>query len=567
MTIYTGTSGRDNITGTSAADIFDMSQGGNDIVGGADNNDRFLFGAELTRRDTIDGGAGSDSVELDGDYSGGLRFDPFMVFGVETFRFAAGHTYDITFDDTNFVGNATVDGGDLLAGDRLIVDLGNETDADIFVIGGAGDDVIVGGQDGNDFRLDLGGADDVTGGLGPDHFSMGAAFDQSDIFDGKDGSDSVDLNGDYSGGLTILKAMVKNVEKIALFGAFDYVLTGDNALLGNGDTLTINGSGMAATNHIEFDGSAVNKGLLILQGSPGDDVMTGSDNADTFTDSLGGADTLYGGKGDDTFNLFGSLDAADRIDGGKGADTLVLHGDYPVAVVFGSHTIREIETITLESYGSYNFVTDDGNVGAGKTLVVDGSFVSYIDSVTFNGVAELDGNFDITGGDGGDTFTGGELNDVMYGGDGDDRLNGFHGNDTLYGGGGADTLNGGLGLDTYVLGAVANSSGFARDNTLSFDANEDVFDTLVTVTGIDATVRSGALSEDTFVNDIQAAIGNTELAAFHAVIFHPDSGDLAGKRFLIIDANGADGCQAFQDYIVELTHFKHLGALSTANFI
>jgi hypothetical protein len=87
------------------------------------------------------------------------------------------------------------------------------------------------------------------------------------------------------------------------------------------------------------------------------------------------------------------------------------------------------------------------------------------------------------------------------------------------------------------------------------------------VTGVDATVTTGSLSEATFDADLAAAIGAAELADDHAVVFNPNGGDLAAHRFLIIESGGAAGYQAGQDYVVRVTNAHNLNSLSTDNFI
>ncbi|WP_245008838.1 calcium-binding protein [Pseudovibrio brasiliensis] len=57
------------------------------------------------------------------------------------------------------------------------------------------------------------------------------------------------------------------------------------------------------------------------------------------------------------------------------------------------------------------------------------------------------------GGDGNDTITGGNSNDLLYGGDGDDIIKGNAGNDTIIGGAGDDFLRGGTGNDVFIWGA------------------------------------------------------------------------------------------------------------------
>lgn len=61
------------------------------------------------------------------------------------------------------------------------------------------------------------------------------------------------------------------------------------------------------------------------------------------------------------------------------------------------------------------------------------------------------------GGDGVDTFTGGDKDDLLLAGGGADTLNGGAGVDHLYGGAGDDTLNGGLGGDWLYGGAGSDT--------------------------------------------------------------------------------------------------------------
>src|SRR6185312_6731713 len=140
----------------------------------------------------------------------------------------------------------------------------------------------------------------------------------------------------------------------------------------------------------------------------------------------GGNDTASGGGGNDLFQVFAALTAADRIDGGANNDTLQLNGDYSAGFVFGGLTIASIETLQLVAGHSYNLTTNNGNVGSGQTLNVDGSALGAGDVLTFDGGAETDGAFAVQGGTGNDVLTGGSLTDTFTLSSG--------GNDTVHGG-------------------------------------------------------------------------------------------------------------------------------------
>jgi len=62
-----------------------------------------------------------------------------------------------------------------------------------------------------------------------------------------------------------------------------------------------------------------------------------------------------------------------------------------------------------------------------------------------------------------------------------------------------------------------------------------------------AAVTSGSLSEASFDDDLSAALGG--LGAGQAALFAPDSGDHAGKIFLVVDGNDVAGYQEGEDYV------------------
>jgi len=116
--------------------------------------------------------------------------------------------------------------------------------------------------------------------------------------------------------------------------------------------------------------------------------------------------------------------------------------------------------------------------------------------------------------------------------------------------------------------AGANAAAGAGFVTISdFDARRDVFVLNAPVTGIDRSIDHGALSEDTFGAALILAANPNVLQAHHALLFSPDSGDLAGSVFLVIDINGQAGYQRGSDCAVELRDPLHVGALSVASFV
>ena len=55
-----------------------------------------------------------------------------------------------------------------------------------------------------------------------------------------------------------------------------------------------------------------------------------------------------------------------------------------------------------------------------------------------------------------------------------------------------------------------------------------------------------------FNSDLSHAADAAHLGKHHAVLFTPDSGDLSGTTFLVIDTNGVAGYQAGADLVIQL---------------
>ncbi|HEX5181806.1 MAG TPA: M10 family metallopeptidase C-terminal domain-containing protein [Allosphingosinicella sp.] len=226
--------------------------------------------------------------------------------------------------------------------------------------------------------------------------------------------------------------------------------------------------------------------------------------------------------------------------GGGPDDTLVLAGAMGAMSLAGYGDM--FERVQLMGGTDYDLTTVDGNVDAGHRLTVSADMLGAANHLDFDGSAETDGSFQ------------------LFGGAGDDHLIGGHGADMISGGAGADILTGGGGADTFFYLSPAESTGAHYDTITDFTFGEDVIDLPVTVTGLDAAVNTGTLSQDSFDTDLAAALGANVLEAGHALFFTPDSGSLAGQHFLIVDANGEAGYQAGQDYVI------HINTLPPADF-
>jgi serralysin len=136
--------------------------------------------------------------------------------------------------------------------------------------------------------------------LGNDAIIVGANL--SDLFqiDGAQGTDTVELTGDYSAGYVFTNTTITNVEKLVLGAGFDYALTSDNANVAAGTTLTVDTRALGASDRTDFDGADESDGRFTFLGGAGNDTFTGGHGADHFTGGKG-KDILTGGAGADQF--------------------------------------------------------------------------------------------------------------------------------------------------------------------------------------------------------------------------------------------------------------------------
>jgi VCBS repeat-containing protein len=193
--VLRGSSDDNVITGTPQGDQFDLSSGGTDNVSGLAGDDAFYFGAALTADDRVNGGSGTDLIQLQGDYSGGLTLGADTVLGVERIRLLSGslesadtrYAYNITTNDNNVAAGETLTvlATSLLAGEALLFNGTAETDGAFRIQGGAGADILASGAKndllqggaGDDQLYGLGGNDALIGGLGTDLLRGGAGRD------------------------------------------------------------------------------------------------------------------------------------------------------------------------------------------------------------------------------------------------------------------------------------------------------------------------------------------------------------------------------------------------------
>jgi Ca2+-binding RTX toxin-like protein len=414
------------------------------------------------------------------------------------------------------------------------------------LFGGAGNDTLTGGsgadqlfgQSGNDTLLGRGGFDLLFGGSENDAMTGGDADDQvfgqsgtdrmvwnpgddTDLNEGGDGVDTVEVNG--GNGAEQFSATANGTRV-----RFDRLNPAPFAIdIGTSEKLTVNANGgddsfsatgnLAALIAITVDGGAGNDTLL---GSNGVDLLLGG-NGNDFADGQQGNDVALLGAGDDTFQ-WDPGDGSDVVEGQDGTDAMAFNGSNiteNMDVSANGQRVRffrdvanitmdlnDVESIVAKTLGGADNVVvndlsgtdvvnvvaglaasaggDDGQpdnvvanatngddiatvTGAGPNVQVSGlpalvsvsGGVAGSDRVTVNALAGAD-VADASGVDAGAallTLDGGDGDDVLLGGEGDDTLLGGAGDDVLFGGPGNDTIDGGPG-DNVVLDSFATNA-------------------------------------------------------------------------------------------------------------
>ena len=471
--------------------------------------------ASLTSSDSITGGTGTAdkiTITADNDATGAVLGS--SVTAIESVVLAASgvKTAKVTLNDAQGVAakTFTVDGSALVGGTAsFTLDDSAETDATatISVVGSAGNDSItlgggkgaISGGDGNDTV-----SFQATGNLTyQDTISGGAGVNTLNFKDAVDNATNVTF--------TIVDADLANVTLIQNISATQTDST-DLAIL----NVTLGANAKAA-------------GIASVTGGDGSDTVSATSTS--FTGALtftagSGLDTFSAGTGGSTVVFAaGELDSTDILTGGTGTDGINLtnSGSADFTLTAGSTTFTAFESITINDYLGYDYsiTTNDGNVATTKTLTVDASGLlnnagatGGASTLTFNGSAETNGKFNITGGAAKDTLTGGAGSDTISGGAGNDSITG----DTGY-----DSLDGGAGDDTFIMATSAAFTdgvsvtdtvvgGAGTADTIEFTLSMTLTDTdLVNVSGVEVLDINGSADEITLTDAAFTSMGATAL--------------------------------------------------------
>ncbi|HYI40516.1 MAG TPA: calcium-binding protein, partial [Allosphingosinicella sp.] len=394
--VMNGGDGRDFFYGLGGNDVLDGAAGDDELDGG-DNDDILVGGAG---RDNIVGGLGNDrlySHAVDPAYTGptsfiGTSYDTFAE--ADTLSGGAG-------DDYLFAGYGDhVDGGaNDTFGDRLFISFRGATS----------------GVNG-DFRMLIDQSSVTVGG------GTITGIEYADFIEGSEFGDLLATYGSFYPGQT----------RVYGFGGDDRLIAHKYAGFGGGGFW--GGEGDDTIDAILSDYGPA------LYGESGDDILIAGTSGSIVDGGTGndilhlssGNQTARGGEGDDSFYFLQSLDDLDRVDGGDGFDRVFVSGGFAHSVIFGATSLVNVELLTLAAGFGYQFRMSDGNLAAGQTLIVDGSGIPAGLSLQFDGSAEQEGGFDVTGGAGADTLVGGSGADVLNGGAGVDTLRGRSGNDVYH---------------------------------------------------------------------------------------------------------------------------------------
>ncbi|HTQ14433.1 MAG TPA: bluetail domain-containing putative surface protein [Rhizomicrobium sp.] len=504
MTIF-GTSGDDNLTGTSGDDYFDLRQGGHDTASGLGGDDTFFMGGNLDPDDRLDGGTGTDSVILSGNYSrfGGLHINSTIFTSIEDVVLKGPHHMVITLD-----------AGAAPAGETLTVDARQLAVTDSTVA----------------LTLDATAATDgnyiVKLGSGTPQYQVdfGAQLKATDHIDGGAGYTYLYLDGDYD--MRFTAKTIHNIANFSMDATHSYRFVENDANLDAGFTMQV-GCVADVGQTDNFNGSAETDGAFSF-------VM--------------GAGTmlLKGGAGDDVFG--GAVTAADRISGGAGNDTLYYDGGDAGGDNF--HKVAQgIETVVLShAGGNYSLYTKGHVADAGKDLTVDASDMTGAQNLTLNDANDTGGIHLVNGAN--DLIATGSMQADSF-----DLTGG--GTCTVYAAGGADTIMADSSAhEHFVYKAAGDSTSTGYDTISGVNFATDEFNVHAAggaVVGVDSAVTGGALSTATFDSDLAAAIGAGQMTAHTAVLFTADSGTLSGHTFLVVDENGTAGYQAGADLVIDVT--------------
>jgi len=379
-----GTSGGDVLVGTSGDDLFNLRQGGDDYVQGGGGHDLFAFGASFTAADRIDGGDGSDTVFLDGNY--GATAAPFALgaaslTSVEVLRLGGGHNYDLVSSDANVATGATliVNAAALSVGDSIVFDGSAETDGHFRFVSSNATGRLTGGANRDVFLLDGAKTPFCDGGGGDDVFVYGPATrNVLNGINGGSGEDTLILDGVNDPALFLEPQVERIVLEGATYGAPDSLAQLYDINDGNA-RLRVDGS--------RSDGMFIETQLIVsagvsVTGGAGDDLF--------YANEPSGNIYFDGGGGSNTFEIL-PLAGKTRLSHLSNVQNLIYKGEFNSSLILsGDPAAGGRLSVQVES-GSASTVLDlsrctcagyDITGGDGYDTIVFGSNLSPTDRIS-----------------------------------------------------------------------------------------------------------------------------------------------------------------------------------------
>ena len=383
----TGNTLANTLTGGVGNDTLNGGTGADKLNGGA-GNDIYIVdntGDVVTEAAS----AGTDTVKATlAAYTLGANVENLTYTGTGAFT-GTGNTLANTL--TGGTGNDTLSGG--TGADKLIGGAGNDT----YIVDNASDVVTEAASAGTDTvkttlaAYTLGSnvenltytgtgafagtgntlVNTITGGTGNDTFNLGAYLTASDKIDGGAGTDTLNLKGNYASGVTFGSTTLVNVETVKLAAGYNYKLTTNSATVASGQTLTIDGSALSASNVLTFSGAAETNGHFIIIGGKGADNLTGGALSDTFTYTSAAQSTSTHYDTITGFNfskdIFDTPGSAGTI---KGINTAVKSGSLSTAS-FDANLKSAISSSRLGAHRAVLFTPNGGTLKGQTFLVVD----------------------------------------------------------------------------------------------------------------------------------------------------------------------------------------------------
>ena len=487
------------ITGTDDLDVLDGGAG-NDTLSGGDEGDVYVFDAgygqdriddqaEFVLQDAPDfvrfgAGLSGDDLVLSRDGNGDdltMSFDGIADSLVIEGQFDALYTDVLGVQWLDRIEFMTFRDGDFLTWEgimqRMVREAASDGDDVIWgfayedtIDGGAGDDLLGGGNENDTYLFGEGDGRDVIRESIDTSYSILSGQHDVVVFD--TGIAAEDLTLIRHGGSDDVTIALADGSSLTIDGQFDAIATGILGIqwLDRIEEFRFTDTDGTVTS---TDAAWLIESLLLQASTAGDDVIHGFDTADTI-DGGAGNDLLIGGNAGDTY----------RYTVGEGDDTIAdgalnnpLFGLEDVIEVSGA---AAADVTVARNANAGDLVIGFGAAGSGS-LTLSGQ----LDANSIGFQSELIERIDFVDHPG-QSLSELDLRDLYLQqavSAGDDTVIGFFSDDTLAGGAGDDSLAGGNGSDVYLyelgdgddtIADLVTNVGFGDADRIEFGADIDL---------------------------------------------------------------------------------------------